>query len=82
MPLDDLVRMLRDAEVGLWCKRAAWLIVLIDTVLVLFQLLGIAVHGADPIAFLTTLLGYLANALWQFFVLYALGAIVTAVVRP
>jgi cellulose synthase/poly-beta-1,6-N-acetylglucosamine synthase-like glycosyltransferase len=80
MPMiDDLVRLLRDNEVGLWCKRAAWLIAIVNTVLVLFQLLGLLVH-ADlatlPIALLTTLLGYVVTTLWYFFVLYALGAIV------
>jgi len=81
MPIDDLITLLRDHEVGLWCKRAAWLIALVDVVLALFQLLGILVHGADPVALVTTLLGAVANTLWQFFILYALGAIVTHLVR-
>jgi hypothetical protein len=79
MPIDDLVRLLRDQDVGLWCKRAAWAIALISTVQAGFQLLGILIHGdlaTMPIALLTTLLGYLATTLWYFFVLYALGAIV------
>ena len=82
--VDDLVRLLRDAEVGLWCKRAAWLIALINTVLVLFQLLGLLTHGdlaTLPVAILTTILGYVVTTLWYFFVLYALGAIVGSVVR-
>ncbi len=83
MPIDDLVRLLRDQEVGLWCKRAAWLIALLNTVLVVFQLLGILTHpdlATLPVALLTTLLGYLVTTLWYFFVLYALGAIVTRLV--
>jgi type IV secretory pathway TrbL component len=82
--IDDLVRLLRDNEVGLWCKRAAWLIAIINTALVVFQLLGILVH-ADlatlPVALLTTLLGYLVTTLWYFFVLYALGAIAGSIAR-
>jgi hypothetical protein len=82
--VDDLVRLLRDGEVGLWCKRAAWLIVLINTVLLAFQLLGLLTHGdvaTLPVSLLTTILGYLVTTLWYFFVLYALGAIVSSVVR-
>jgi hypothetical protein len=82
--IDDLVRVLRDHEVGLWCKRAAWLIAIVNTALVLFQLLGILMH-ADlatlPVALLTTLLGYVVTTLWYFFVLYALGAIAGSLVR-
>jgi hypothetical protein len=82
--IDDLVRVLRDHEVGLWCKRAAWLIAIVNTALVLFQLLGIVMH-ADlatlPVALLTTLLGYVVTTLWYFFVLYALGAIAGSLVR-
>ncbi len=85
MPIDDLVRLLRDHEVGLWCKRAAWLIALINTVLVVFQLINVLLNSdlaSLPVALLTTLLGYLVTTLWYFFVLYALGAIVSALVRP
>jgi hypothetical protein len=84
MPIDDLVRLLKDHEVGLWCKRAAWLIVILNTALVVFQLLNVLLHSdlaTLPVAFLTTLLGYLVTTLWYFFVLYALGAIVTHLVR-
>ena len=31
--IDDLVPLLRDHEVGLWRKRAAWLIAIVNTVL-------------------------------------------------
>lgn len=82
--IDDLVGVLRDHEVGVWCKRGAWLIALVNTVLVLFQLLGILAHpdlATLPIQLLTTLLGYLVTTLWYFFVLYALGAIVSSLVR-
>lgn len=86
MPIDDLVRLFRDNEVGLWCKRAAWLIALINTILVLFQLLNILTHSdlaSLPLALLTTVLGYLVTTLWYFFVLYALGTIVTVLTsRP
>jgi hypothetical protein len=85
MALDDLVRLLEDRDVGLWCKRAAWLIAIANTVLVAFQLLGVLIHGdvaTLPIAVLTTLAGYVVTTLLYFFVLYALGAIVTHIVRP
>jgi ABC-type Na+ efflux pump permease subunit len=84
MPIDDLVGLLKDQDVGLWCKRAAWLIALINTVLVVFQLLGQLNHpdlATLPITLLTTLLGYLVTTLWYFFVLYALGAIATRLTR-
>ena len=83
MPIDDLVLLLRDRDVGLWCKRAAWIIALLNTVLVVFQLIGVLAHpdlATLPVALLTTLLGYLITTLWYFFVLYALGAIVTHLV--
>jgi hypothetical protein len=85
MPIDELVRLLEDRDVGLWCKRAAWIIAIINTVLVAFQLLGVLIHGdlaTLPIAVITTLAGYVVTTLWYFFVLYALGAIVTHLVRP
>jgi hypothetical protein len=83
MPIDDLVLLIRDHEVGLWCKRAAWIAALLNTVLVVFQLIGILSHpdlATLPVALLTTVLGYLVTTLWYFFVLYALGAIVTRLV--
>jgi hypothetical protein len=85
MPVvDDLVRLLRDHEVGLWCKRAAWLIALVNVALVALQLPEM-LSRSDPatlsLTILATLLGALANTLWQFSVLYALGAIVTSLVR-
>jgi hypothetical protein len=82
--IDDLVRLLRDHEVALWCRRAAWLIAIANTALVVFQLLGILTH-ADlatlPVALLTAVLGYVVTTLWYFFVLYALAAIVGSLVR-
>jgi hypothetical protein len=84
MPVDDLVGLIKDHEVGLWCKRAAWLIALVNTVLVAFQLLGVLLHtdlATLPVALLTTLLGYIVTTLWYFFVLYALGTIAGHLVR-
>jgi hypothetical protein len=84
MPIDELVRLLDDRDVGLWCKRAAWIVVIVNTILVAFQLLGLLTHGdfaTLPIAIMTTLAGYVVTTLWYFFVLYALGAIVTHLVR-
>ena len=84
MPIDELVRLLRDREVGLWCKRAAWAIALINAVLVAFQLLGLLTHADPltlPVALLTALLGSLATTLFDFFVLYGIGAVVTHLVR-
>lgn len=82
--IDDLVRLLKDREVGLWCKRAAWLIAIVNTALLVFQLLGLLTHAdlaSLPVALLTTLLGYVVTTLWYFFVLYALGAIVESLAR-
>jgi len=82
--MDELVRLFRDHEIGLWCKRAAWVIAIVNTALVVFQLLGVLAHtdlAALPVALLTTLLGYVVTTLWYFFVLHALGAIVTHLVR-
>jgi hypothetical protein len=84
MPIDDLVGLLRDHEVGLWCKRAAWLIAIVNTVLVAFHLLGLLTQGPNaslPIALLETVLNYVVTTLWYFFVLYALGAITSHLVR-
>ena len=84
MPIDELVRLLVDSEVGLWCRRAAWLIALLNTVLVIFQLIGALAHpdlATLPVTLLSTLLGYLVTTLWYFFVLYALGAIVDRLLR-
>jgi hypothetical protein len=84
MPIDDLVRLLKDHDVGLWCKRAAWLIALVNTVLVVFQLLNLLTQGSLttlPITLLQTVLSYVVTTLWYFFVLYALGAIVGHLVR-
>jgi hypothetical protein len=82
--IDDLVRLLGDHEVGLWCKRAAWLIAIVNTALVALQLFAILRHTDRttlPAALLTTVLGYVVTTLCYFFVLYALGAIVGSLVR-
>ena len=82
--IDDLVKLLRDHEVGLWCKRAAWIIAIVNTALVVFQLIGILMHSdlaTLPVAVLTTVLGYVVTTLWYFFVLYALGAIAGSLAR-
>lgn len=84
MPLDDLLRLLKDNEIGLWCRRAAWAIALLETVLLVLNLLGILAHPDPitlPITVLTTVIGYLVITLWYFFVLYALGVIVDRLTR-
>ncbi|HEY4026203.1 MAG TPA: hypothetical protein VGO86_07205 [Candidatus Dormibacteraeota bacterium] len=84
MGIDELVRLLEDRDVGLWCKRAAWIVAIANTVVVVFQLLGLLAHPdvtTLPIALLSTLAGYVVTTAWYFFVLYALGAIVTHLVK-
>lgn len=84
MPLDDLLRLLRDNEIGLWCRRAAWAIAVLETVLLVLNLLGILAHPDPltlPVNILTALIGSLIITLWYFFVLYALGVIVDRLTR-
>jgi hypothetical protein len=84
MPLDDLLKVLKDHEVGLWCRRAAWAIALLETVLLVLNLLGILAHPDPltlPINLLTAVIGYLIITLWYFFVLYALGVLVDRLAR-
>jgi hypothetical protein len=82
--IDDLVRLLKENEVGLWCRRAAWLIAVIETILLALNLFNILAHADPfslPVQVLTAILSALATTLWFFFVLYALGIVADAMAR-
>jgi hypothetical protein len=76
--LDKLVGLLKNHQVGLWCKRAAWLIVLIDLVHLLLDIIPAIANGYNNpfllFNLLSTVLGYASGALFSFFILYAVGA--------
>lgn len=82
--IDDLVRLLRDNEVGLWCRRAAWAIAIIEAILLVLNLGNILLHAdalSLPVQLITAILGALVTTLWFFFVLYGVGVIADGIAR-
>lgn len=84
--MDVLVKQLKNNQVGLWCKRAAWIIALIglieivlDTYTTIEQYGLSDTHLLTPVIFATVLRFALSAApitLFYFFLLYAAGVIV------
>lgn len=82
--MNALLRLLRDHQVGTWCKRAAWLTLLINVISMLLRLYilmdQVSTHFSLPInwqtgwvSILETVLSYGNALLFSFFILYAAG---------
>ena len=83
--MNTLTNLLKDHQIGTWCKRAAWIVLAIGLVHIgfyaytLFQQYSYGGRPLPPIALgvvITTLLGLLPSILFYFFILYAAGALV------
>jgi hypothetical protein len=83
--MNILTNLLKDHQIGTWCKRAAWIILAIGLVHIgfyaytLFQQYRYGGYPLQPIALgvvITSLLGALPSILFYFFILYAAGALV------
>jgi 4-hydroxybenzoate polyprenyltransferase len=86
--MDALINLLKDSQVGIWCKRAAWVILIIG----LFQVISTFLLSSGPwghspdlpltqyLQFLVFSLAPLPSAIFYFFLLYAAGVIVNRLV--
>ena len=84
-----LTNLLKDHQIGTWCKRAAWIILvigLVETALTIyndarqFGLIGQPFSWPIFLQIVQFGLGYLTSVLFYFFILYAAGALVNRVV--
>jgi hypothetical protein len=87
--MNTLTNLLKDRQVGTWCKRAAWFILLIGLVEIALNIYNVSRqfgYGSPPLppGFLAQIVGYgiavLPSILFYFFILYAAGTLVDHVV--
>jgi hypothetical protein len=83
--MNTRTNLLKDHQIGTWCKRAAWVVLAIGLVHIgfytytLFQQYSYGGRTLPPIALgvvITSLLSALPSILFYFFILYAAGALV------
>jgi len=88
--LNTLVNSLKDRDVGVWCKRAAWIVVafnLINVGLNVYAALsqytsaGIALTASVLAETLRLGISIVPSMLFSFFILYAAGVLVDHFVR-
>ncbi len=81
-----LTHLLRDNQIGEWCKRAAWLVACFGALQIVLFLLAkyaflpnqaAAIFGtaSDLTLTLQTVIGYLTNTVFFFFLLYTAGGL-------
>ena len=87
--MNTLTNLLKDRQIGTWCKRAAWFILVIGLLEIALNIYNISRqfgYGSPtlPPGYLAQIVGYgiavLPSILFYFFVLYAAGALVDHVV--
>lgn len=87
--MNTLTNLLKDHQIGTWCKRAAWIVLIIGLVEIALTIyndmrqLGLIGQPFSWPALLQILqfgLGYLTSVLFYFFILYAAGALVNHVI--
>ena len=79
--MDTLVNLLKDHRIGIWCKRAAWITLVIGLIEIIFsviqQLNSVQdLITGDRIQALIFGLAGIPSVLFYFFILYAAGAMV------
>jgi len=82
--MDRLVRLLKDQEVGTWCKQAAWVILGINVFHLILEFYALVVQYGRPdpmtlgtwASIINALLSIVEAALFYFFILYAAGVAV------
>ena len=87
--MNTLTNLLKDHQIGTWCKRAAWIILAIGLTEIALNIYNVSRqfgYGSPPLppVLLTQLIGYgiavLPSILFYFFILYAVGTLVNHVV--
>jgi hypothetical protein len=83
--MNALVNLLKDHQIGTWCRRAAWIIVVVYVVLMVSTVynvtrqFGLGAQSFNQIELVQLLsygLAYIPGLIFNFFILYAAGAIV------
>ena len=87
--MNTLTNLLKDHQIGTWCKRAAWIVLIIGLVEIAltiyndtrqFGFVGQPFTLTVLLQILGFGLGFLPSVLFYFFILYAAGAVVNHVV--
>src|ERR1017187_6793607 len=87
--MNTLINLLKDHQIGMWCKRAAWIILVIGLVEVPYNIWNISRQlgsTGQPLTLgeLIQILGFglamLPGIIFEFFILYAAGAVANHVV--
>jgi hypothetical protein len=87
--MNTLTNLLKDSQIGTWCKRAAWFILAIGLLEIALNVYNVSRqfgYGSPtlPPGYLAQIVGYgiaaLPSILFYFFILYAAGALVDHVV--
>ena len=82
--MDTLIILLKDHQIGTWCKRAAWIVLFIGLVEIAlniynymhqFGLAGQPLNSGIVLEIIGLGLGNLTSVLFYFFILYAAGAL-------
>jgi polyferredoxin len=83
--MNTLTNLLKDHQVGTWCKRAAWIILAIGLIEIALNIYNVSRqfgYGSPPLppVLLVQIVGFgiavLPSVLFYFFILYAAGALV------
>ena len=83
--MNTLTNLIKDHQIGTWCKRAAWIILAIGLLEIALNIYNISrqiSYGSPPYTsgLFAQIIGYgiavLPSILFYFFILYAVGALV------
>jgi len=86
--MNSLTNLLKDHQIGTWCKRAAWFVLVIGLVEIALTIyndsrqlgfIGQPFTLTELLQILGFGLGFLPSVLFYFFILYAAGAVVNHV---
>lgn len=86
--MNSLTNLLKDHQIGTWCKRAAWIVLVIGLIEIAFTIyndarqlgfIGQPFTLTELLQILGFGLGLLPSVIFYFFILYAAGAVVNHV---
>jgi hypothetical protein len=87
--MNTLTNLLKDQQIGTWCKRAAWFILVIGLLEIVLNIYNVSQqfgYGSPTLQptilrqLIISAFGLLPSILFYFFILYAAGALVDRVV--
>jgi hypothetical protein len=87
--MNTLTNLLKDHQIGIWCKRAAWIVLAIGLVEIALNIYNVSRqfgYGSPPFTLseIVQIVGYsigiFPSILFYFFILYAAGTLVDHVV--